>query len=394
MIEGRPTAAPWWFGLGLVIAGLLWSNPVVVAVALLWLAVLATGEVWVRVGPREVSYRRHLSTERAFPDEEVRVEFVIENRKRLPLPRVVVEDEFPEGLALTGAAVSAHHQPGRAWVTNLFALAGWQRVRRTAFGRAGERGVYRFGPATLVCGDPLGLAQTTREVPAGESGSELLIVYPRLAPEVGRDAAPRGLPSGRRARARAGVADPYDFVGLREYVPGDPLKLIDWKATARAGKLQTRVLHPVPSRRAWIAVDISSAEHPFLGTDRDLAERIITTAATLAVRFLGQGQQVGILANAFAREWGPALKVAPSSAPSQAALVLEGLARLDVFPSMPLETLMRRELAPSAADHHLWFVGWAEAPGMAGCLALAEALGFRVNWVRLDRGEVSGDVAG
>ena len=36
--------------------------------------------------------------------------------------------------------------------------------------------------------------------------------------------------------------DGYEFVELREYVPGDDVRRIDWAATARSGTLQTRVV--------------------------------------------------------------------------------------------------------------------------------------------------------
>lgn len=54
---------------------------------------------------------------------------------------------------------------------------------------------------------------------------------------------------GRRRPRNAGAGSPtqyrgdgYEFVELREYVPGDDVRRIDWAATARAGALQTRVV--------------------------------------------------------------------------------------------------------------------------------------------------------
>jgi uncharacterized protein (DUF58 family) len=49
---------------------------------------------------------------------------------------------------------------------------------------------------------------------------------------------PRGLPAGARPRRVAGAG--ADLHQLREYVPGDTLARIDWKATARSGALITR----------------------------------------------------------------------------------------------------------------------------------------------------------
>lgn len=54
---------------------------------------------------------------------------------------------------------------------------------------------------------------------------------------------------GRNRPRLTGVGSPtvyrgdgYEFVELREYVPGDDPRRIDWAATARAGELQSRVI--------------------------------------------------------------------------------------------------------------------------------------------------------
>lgn len=46
---------------------------------------------------------------------------------------------------------------------------------------------------------------------------------------------PGGSPTSRRG-------DGYEFVELREYVPGDDVRRIDWAASARSSELQTRVI--------------------------------------------------------------------------------------------------------------------------------------------------------
>ena len=60
-----------------------------------------------------------------------------------------------------------------------------------------------------------------------------------------RDALLRGKRRPRRFGAGSPTmyrGDGYEFIELREYVPGDDVRRIDWAATARAGELQTRVV--------------------------------------------------------------------------------------------------------------------------------------------------------
>lgn len=71
---------------------------------------------------------------------------------------------------------------------------------------------------------------------------------------------------GRRRPRRFGAGSPttyrgdgYEFVELREYVPGDDVRRIDWAATARAGGLQTRVVLEDVALTLAAAIDDSAS---------------------------------------------------------------------------------------------------------------------------------------
>jgi len=66
---------------------------------------------------------------------------------------------------------------------------------------------------------------------------------------VNRGALREALLRGRNRPRLTGIGSPttyrgdgYEFVELREYIPGDDPRRIDWAATARAGALQSRVI--------------------------------------------------------------------------------------------------------------------------------------------------------
>jgi len=94
-----------------------------------------------------------------------------------------------------------------------------------------RRGVYRVNAARIVSIWPLGLWKARRAVPAPEE----IVVYP----------APLALATSRGPGG--GVGELYDMLGaaqgflqpssLREYRPGDELRLVHWKASARRGVL-------------------------------------------------------------------------------------------------------------------------------------------------------------
>lgn len=106
------------------------------------------------------------------------------------------------------------------------------RVRVDATLTPLRRGYLRFTVPSLARPDPLGLFRAIRKHGAGAS----LLVLPRLyrVPKVRLD--------GRRRYQQGGmslastVGDSQEFLSLREYRPGDPLRSIHWRSFARLGK--------------------------------------------------------------------------------------------------------------------------------------------------------------
>lgn len=98
-----------------------------------------------------------------------------------------------------------------------------------------RRGRLRVGPLTVVRSDLLGLASAGVEV--GEAAE--VRVYPRRHPVLLS-------PAGRSRHHHEGAAPPIpvrgstDLRALREYVVGDELRHLHWKATARTGRLMVR----------------------------------------------------------------------------------------------------------------------------------------------------------
>jgi uncharacterized protein (DUF58 family) len=113
-----------------------------------------------------------------------------------------------------------------------------------------------------------------------------IIVYPK--PEVAGDEL-HLLPidAGRTESARRGRG--HDLYSLREYQPRDEVRHIDWKATARLGRLVVREFTAEEDRRVHVALDTT------LGEGEDASERFergVTLAATLAQHFLDERSEL------------------------------------------------------------------------------------------------------
>ena len=148
----------------------------------------------------------------------------------------------------------------------------YQRIRSRLTVIATHRGEFTFGPAKLSSGDPVGL----RERSALTEGLEHLLVYPKVFALSPAGIVSRALLGDLRSR-RELLHDPSRTAGVREYRVGDPLRFVDWRATARSTSLMVREFEPSVTPRVAVFLDFSD---PTIGS----CQRRLTGAG---VRHLG-----------------------------------------------------------------------------------------------------------
>lgn len=96
--------------------------------------------------------------------------------------------------------------------------------------------------------------------------------------------------SGRRAARVRGRG--LEFEEIRGYLPGDDVRAIDWKVTARTGTPHVRVTREERDRPALLLVDQRMSM--FYGTRLNMKSVTAAEIAALAAwRILGQGDRVG-----------------------------------------------------------------------------------------------------
>ncbi|MDT8318163.1 MAG: DUF58 domain-containing protein [bacterium] len=95
-----------------------------------------------------------------------------------------------------------------------------------------RRGYIRFTGFSITRSDPFGLF---RSVIREEEGDALLVLPKRYpVPGISLEGRRRHHQGGISLASRVGNAD--EFVGLRDYRPGDPLRTIHWKSWAKSGR--------------------------------------------------------------------------------------------------------------------------------------------------------------
>ena len=96
---------------------------------------------------------------------------------------------------------------------------------------------------------------------------------------------------GATERVSRRIGRDAEFYGLREYSPGDPLRHIAWRATARTGDLVVREAYAAVSADVVIGLSFSDAESPESPpNDRD--ELAISVAAGMADAACRRGARV------------------------------------------------------------------------------------------------------
>jgi uncharacterized protein (DUF58 family) len=111
-------------------------------------------------------------------------------------------------------------------------IAPRSAVEVTVQGEALHRGNQHFRGATVARADPLGLV---RGLSIHDEPANLLVLPKRYTlPPITLPGSRRHQPGG--VTLAAGIGDSEEFVGLRDYRPGDPLQRIHWKSYARSGE--------------------------------------------------------------------------------------------------------------------------------------------------------------
>ncbi|MFI6024445.1 DUF58 domain-containing protein [Amycolatopsis magusensis] len=113
-----------------------------------------------------------------------------------------------------------------------------------------RRGRFEVGPLVLERSDPLGLART--RLASGEP--VMLWVHPRRHPvRAVSGGQPRHHHEGRAADDA--LHGSLDLREVREYVPGDEVRHLHWKATARTGRLMVREFADPDQPRLTLLLD-------------------------------------------------------------------------------------------------------------------------------------------
>jgi uncharacterized protein (DUF58 family) len=134
-----------------------------------------------------------------------------------------------------------------------------------------RRGIFDVAPVELTRRDPFELFRLSRKY----GRVERIWVYPRLV-------ALRSLPTGQVRNLEGPSSDTspqgsITFHRLREYLPGDDLRLVHWRSSAKFGTLQVK--HNVDTSQPYTVVIFD--QRPSLYTEESFEQAVDVTASAV-----------------------------------------------------------------------------------------------------------------
>jgi len=322
-----------------------------------WLIFLAIiliavqGYFFRRFGIRKLSYERFFNVTHCYVGDQVEMVERIANRKLIPVPWVRLESSLSANLKFS-------HQQGHMISEgqlfqnhrSLFSLMPYTQIIRRHKFTCMRRGVYELDSATLTVGDLFGIFSHYKKLTLHAQ----LIVYPRpILPD--RSELPSHSWQGDFTVRRWIIDDPFIFAGVREYQYGDPMKDINWQATARTGRMQVNQHDYTADRKLMVILNVEDHEKMWNQvSDETLIERGISYAAGIIQEAINAGMEAGFTTNGYLKDGQrEPLRIQAAGGREHFAYILEHMARMLIARSVPFYTLLEQEIAAARSNHDI-----------------------------------------
>jgi len=254
-----------WIGVLITFFTLRWDM-VYLVLPILWLFFIAVAFFKPRL---DVEIKRILPHDRILEGETVEVRLTVKSNERIPSLKLV--DGTPEELEVVEGK-------------NEFLLSlKKDEVRELSYKIRVRRGVHEFNWIYLSYQDPFGFFKRDKVVELYDELIGVPLIEDVITPysTKGTKITVGPLPSPR-------IGEGVEFHAIREYQPGDPFKIINWKATAKMGKIMSNEYESERKVDVVIIVDAG-----YLGGR--VIDYSVRAAASLMLDCLKNGTSFGLL---------------------------------------------------------------------------------------------------
>lgn len=211
----------------------------------------------------------------------------IENHKRMPVAPLEVRFRVKRGIRFQetdNTSVSDY-----VYKRDIYALLGRQRITRTMQMECDKRGVYAIEDLSMITYSLLH-EDTYRK--KEDTDAKIYVFAKRTNIEDVLRAGENLM--GDRESDKKYLEDPFAFASIRDYTMQDPMKNINWKASAKTGDLMVNTFTSMKNEKMMIYLDV---EDRGILKKEHLVEESISVAATLFQKLMSKGMEVGIAIN-------------------------------------------------------------------------------------------------
>ncbi len=245
--------------------------------------------IYRRLWRRKLEISVSFAQKYAFEGETSALQEVIVNGKLLPLPALEVRLSMDRSLEFTGGAKDNSSISDLSYKRDIFSLFVRQRIVRTLPFVCRKRGFYCIQRADMIGYDFFFNEASYLEA---EQDTQFF-VYPRPVDTARIRPICRAV-SGMVLSKNRLYPDPFEFSGIREYLPTDSMHLINWKASAKSGSLMVNQYDSTTSIHLTILLDVADEG---IWKYEALTEEGIRIAASLAARLAAQNMELDIISN-------------------------------------------------------------------------------------------------
>ncbi len=212
------------------------------------------------------------------------------NDKILPLPALEVWLQVSRNLRFSDADRQNASVSDKAYRRDVFAVLSRERIVRTLSFGCPKRGFYQIDRLEAQGKDILYSLEYRTEFPQKTQ----LYVYPARVDARRIELVCSAL-SGMMPLHRRLFPDPFEFAGIREYRTSDPMRSVNWKASAKSGTLMVNQFDSSTDLKVTVILDV---EDSHILRQESLIEESIRIAASLAARLAGQNLTMSLRSNA------------------------------------------------------------------------------------------------
>ena len=276
-------------------------------------------------------WNHHLFVSVKFEQEEieegncVRIIETAENQKLLPIPALTLKFQLDKKLDFLEKENTARSD--QQYRNDCITVMSYQRTVRIFTVTGTRRGYYRINQVNLVAVDLLyrSLMYEDRE------NHSSVYVYPGHCKVVGLEHICNQI-YGTFLRNSMLYEDPFEFRGIRDYTSHDPVKKMNWKASAKTGSLMVNQYYDTFSQNITLFLNVKTQR---ILDQEDLTEESIRIVRDCLEEFMEKEIPLQVYTNGVDVVSGEVVQIEPGLSGEHMDVCLRQLARIRTGDDLP-----------------------------------------------------------